>query len=481
MLKERARLIAFGLFLVDLAAVALAFVLAHSLRASVLPSLGWTLGHFYPLESYLPLLPIVLGIWSAALVLSHLYQSHRTIPLVREAWDILKLTAWSATLLVLSVYLFRLDQRILAGDQISRLWIGLLAFLAFALILAERSAIRWAARHLRAGGLNFRTILLVGTSDGARAIARAIHAHRYWGYRVLGFLSQGTPEQESSLDGYPILGRPEDLVHLVEEEPIDEVIFAVSRKDLEELGESLQLLQDLGIVIRLALHPLPLAGKVHLSELDGIPLVSFSYAPDHPLRMAAKRSLDVALSAGCVLLISPLLVAISLAVASTSKGPVLYRQVRVGLNGRRFTLLKFRTMYLGSDHHRRDIAHLNEMSGPVFKIRQDPRITPVGRFLRRFSFDELPQLFNVLLGNMSLVGPRPLQPEETFKIGRKQRRRLSMRPGLTCLWQISGRNDVDFEEWMALDLEYIDSWSPGLDLRILLRTIPAVISGRGAS
>jgi exopolysaccharide biosynthesis polyprenyl glycosylphosphotransferase len=481
MLKERARLIAFALFLVDLAAVSLAFLLAHALRSAPLAALFRAEGSFYPLARYLPLLPIVLGIWAAAFLTSRLYHSHRTIPLGLEAWEILKLTALAAMALVLAVYLFRLDERILAGDKISRLWIGLLAVLAFLLIFAERAGIRIAARRLRARGFNYRTILLVGTTEAARAIARSIDGHRYWGYRILGFLSRdATPGREGYLDGHRILGRPEDLVELVEREPIDEVIFAVSRKELEEMDDSLQLLQDLGIAIRLALYPLPVVGKAEIGDLDGIPLLSFSFAPANPVRLAIKRTVDVVGALTALALLSPLLLIIAGFVRGTSKGPMLYRQTRVGLNGRRFTLLKFRTMFLGSDHKRRDLVHLNEMSGPVFKIRGDPRITPIGRLMRRYSLDELPQLFNVLRGDMSLVGPRPLQPEETFRIGRKQRRRLSMRPGLTCLWQISGRNDVDFDQWMALDLEYIDSWSPGLDLKILFKTIPAVISGRGA-
>jgi lipopolysaccharide/colanic/teichoic acid biosynthesis glycosyltransferase len=165
----------------------------------------------------------------------------------------------------------------------------------------------------------------------------------------------------------------------------------------------------------------------------------------------------------------------------TSGGNVLFRQTRCGLNGRFFTLYKFRTMVEDAEERRRELMHLNEMNGPVFKLRSDPRVTAFGRFLRRFSLDELPQLWNVVRGDMSLVGPRPPIPEEVAKYQRWQRRRLAMKPGLTCLWQVSGRNDLDFDRWMQLDLEYIDSWSPTLDFKILLKTIPAVLSGKGAS
>ena len=177
----------------------------------------------------------------------------------------------------------------------------------------------------------------------------------------------------------------------------------------------------------------------------------------------------------------PVIAVVVLLIKLTEGGQVLYTQTRCGLNGRRFKLYKFRTMVEGAEDRKQDLLHLNEMSGPVFKLSSDPRVTNLGRFLRRFSLDELPQLWNVLRGDMSLVGPRPPIPAEVANYQRWQRRRLSMKPGLTCLWQISGRNQLDFDHWMQLDLEYIDHWSPWLDLKILAKTVPAVLSGRGAS
>ncbi|HYG61833.1 MAG TPA: sugar transferase, partial [Thermoanaerobaculia bacterium] len=194
-----------------------------------------------------------------------------------------------------------------------------------------------------------------------------------------------------------------------------------------------------------------------------------------------KRALDVALASLLLLLALPAVGLVAALIKLTSGGTVLFRQTRCGLNGRFFTLYKFRTMVEDAEERRNALLHLNEMNGPVFKLRSDPRVTWFGRFLRRFSLDELPQLWNVLRGDMSLVGPRPPIPEEVARYQRWQRRRLAMKPGLTCLWQISGRNNVDFDRWMQLDLEYIDSWSPMLDFKILLKTIPAVLSGRGAS
>jgi exopolysaccharide biosynthesis polyprenyl glycosylphosphotransferase len=220
---------------------------------------------------------------------------------------------------------------------------------------------------------------------------------------------------------------------------------------------------------------------VQLEELDGMPILTYSTTPTNVLQLFAKRAIDVTVSVSLLVIALPVILAIAAAIKLSSSGAVLFRQTRCGLNGRVFTLYKFRTMVEDAEHRRRDLQHLNEMDGPVFKLRRDPRVTVVGRWLRRFSLDELPQLWNVLRGDMSLVGPRPPIPEEVAQYQRWQRRRLSMKPGLTCLWQISGRNEVDFDRWMQLDLEYIDSWSPMLDFKILLKTIPAVLSGRGAS
>jgi exopolysaccharide biosynthesis polyprenyl glycosylphosphotransferase len=220
---------------------------------------------------------------------------------------------------------------------------------------------------------------------------------------------------------------------------------------------------------------------VELDELDGVPLLTFTTSPNNAFALALKRLLDIVLSFVLLVLGLPVVLLVAIAIKLTSSGSVLFRQTRCGLNGRRFTLYKFRTMVEGAEARQRELLPYNEMDGPVFKITDDPRVTTLGRVLRRFSLDELPQLWNVLKGDMSLVGPRPPIPEEVAKYQRWQRRRLAMKPGLTCLWQISGRNELPFQRWIELDLQYIDSWSPWLDFKILVKTIPAVLSGRGAS
>jgi exopolysaccharide biosynthesis polyprenyl glycosylphosphotransferase len=241
------------------------------------------------------------------------------------------------------------------------------------------------------------------------------------------------------------------------------------------------LCEERGTTARVTIDFFPhIISKTHLEEMDGLPLLTFSTTPKNELLLILRRIFDMIGSIVLILLLSPLLLLIILLIRLESPGPVIYRQVRVGLNGRKFTFFKFRSMVQGADERRNDLAVHNIMSGPVFKMRDDPRVTRVGRFLRKSSLDELPQLVNVLWGDMSFVGPRPPIPEEVEQYQGWQRRRLSMKPGITGLWQVSGRNQIDFDQWMKLDLEYIDHWSLWLDFKILLKTIPTVIFGRGA-
>jgi len=215
--------------------------------------------------------------------------------------------------------------------------------------------------------------------------------------------------------------------------------------------------------------------------LETVPLLTFSTVPSDTVALGVKRVLDVTISVLLIILTMPIMLVTALLIKISSRGPILFKQKRSGLHGRVFTLYKFRSMHNDAEVKRKELEEYNEMEGPVFKIREDPRITSVGKFLRTSSIDELPQLWNVLKGDMSIVGPRPPIPEEVAKYERWQRRRLSMRPGLTCIWQISGRNRInDFNEWVRLDLQYIDTWSPYLDMKIFLKTIPVVLFRKGA-
>jgi exopolysaccharide biosynthesis polyprenyl glycosylphosphotransferase len=221
--------------------------------------------------------------------------------------------------------------------------------------------------------------------------------------------------------------------------------------------------------------------RVQAQEFQGLPLLSLQSAPPFNWRTEVKRLLDILISAFVLLVWTPIFVLIAVLIKLDSRGPVFFVQERMGYNKRRFYMFKFRTMVTDAEARLREIEHLNEKEGPIFKISNDPRITRVGKYLRKFSLDEFPQLINVLLGDMSLVGPRPLSIRDALNLEESwQKRRFSVKPGMTCLWQISGRSNLSFEEWVELDLEYIDTWSLQLDWWILMRTVPAVISARGA-
>ena len=361
---------------------------------------------------------------------------------------------------------------------VSRLLAFLFVALAYVLILLARMLLEPVL--LRRAQKEPLRVVNVGLGEEARSLASLLSDRLPIGISVLGFLADG-PRPSSSIHGLRILGVVEEAESIFSNQVVDEVLIAVPEKSLKELAPLLLLCEKQGITARLACDFLPRgSARLYLEQLEGVPLLTFTTTPNNPNLLALKRIMDVGLSFLLLVLSLPLFLLVPILIKMTSKGPVLYKQVRCGLNGRTFTFVKFRSMFEGADERRKEIEHLNEAMGPVFKMASDPRVTQIGKLLRRASIDELPQLVNVLKGEMSLVGPRPPLPEEIRWYQTWQRRRLSMKPGITCLWQVSGRSDLSFNEWVGLDLHYIDNWSPWLDLKILEKTVPAVLSRRGA-
>jgi exopolysaccharide biosynthesis polyprenyl glycosylphosphotransferase len=349
----------------------------------------------------------------------------------------------------------------------------------------SRIAIYTALRTLGRLVRNTRNVLVVGSGARARDVQTVIQGHPEWGLRVIGFVDEG----DFPFDPHLMAGGSDLPVHkiqaipdLLREEVVDEVIVACPRSMLGTIAPVVGTCAAVGVPVTVLsdlfgdMLPPPQSG-----QFGPHPALSFSVMHHGIVQTRIKRAIDAVGAAVLLVLVAPILVAAAVAIRANSPGPILFRQQRCGLYGRRFTMLKLRTMHADAEMRRLEFAQLNEMDGPTFKIRSDPRTTPVGRFLRRYSLDEIPQLWNVLRGEMSLVGPRPPIPYEVDQYRMFQRRRLSMRPGLTCLWQVNGRNEIGFEDWVQLDLEYIDNWSLILDLRILLRTLPAVLKGTGAS
>jgi exopolysaccharide biosynthesis polyprenyl glycosylphosphotransferase len=302
--------------------------------------------------------------------------------------------------------------------------------------------------------------------------------------RLIGFVNPRTGA-ELSIGGlksqYPVFALA-DAYGILQNHVVDELLFAVNNDELERLEPLIDRCHKEGIRTRVDLGFFPRTfPRVHLENLRHIPLLTLGSTPNNEFALFAKRAVDLIVSALALILLSPLLLIIAILVRLTSPGPILYRQIRCGLNGRRFALYKFRSMVANADELRADLDSLNELEGPAFKMKNDPRCTPLGRWLRKFSLDELPQLWNVLIGEMSFVGPRPPLPQEVEMYAPWQRRRLRMRPGLTCLWTLEGRNRLSFDRLVQFDLAYIDNWSLWLDLKIFLKTIPHVALGRGAS
>jgi exopolysaccharide biosynthesis polyprenyl glycosylphosphotransferase len=441
-------------------------------------AVAWLAGapapHLERVSSVLPWLVLAAGaltIWPLSLAALGLYESQRRSSLpgffARQAFAI------AVTGLAMQALSAVLDGPL--APHVALL-VGLVQGASCALL---RGAVYGSLRFMRRLGRNFRHTLIVGTGPRAAHVRRVIERNPGWGYRVVGHVDDVEIPVAPAIPGEQVY-KLMDVPSLLRDRVVDEVIVALPRSMLGTLGPLVSACAAAGIPVTLLTDlfgdflPPP-----RVTRFDTLNALTFAPIHHSPVKLAVKRAVDVVGAAAILAVSAPVLAAAAAAIRLTSPGPVFFRQERCGVNGRRFEILKLRTMVPDAEQRLIDLLPLNEMDGPVFKLKADPRITPVGRFLRRYSLDELPQLWNVLRGDMSLVGPRPPLPHEVSQYETAERRRLSMRPGLTCLWQVSGRNEIGFDDWVRLDLEYIDGWCLALDLKILVRTLPAVVSGSG--
>jgi exopolysaccharide biosynthesis polyprenyl glycosylphosphotransferase len=457
-----------GLRVLDLAALVAALPVAHHAYSTV-PSGGWAPS----VDALWAALAIELVLWVGSAWLHQMYEEPAR-SMGRELARLSRCFLVVATaMMALSFYAHM--------QHLSRLFTGLYFATAFLLLVGNRLALRFVARAARNRGYQLRRYVVVGTGALAREIVETISAHPEWGLDLAGYVVDGTEPPPPDA-----LGRLSDFQRILEEHVVDEAIFAVPRERMasidREVEQAVFLCEEQGVSVRISLDVLRYSGssRMLLGDLDGLPMLSLTRTPVDTLALGVKRAFDIAVSAGVLLLTGPVLLVLAIAIRLDSAGPVFFRQRRVGLNGREFWMLKFRSMHVDAEARLEALRAQNEMSGPVFKMKNDPRVTRVGKWLRKTSLDEFPQFINVLRGEMSVVGPRPPLRAEVQKYERWQRRRLSVRPGITCTWQISGRNNIDFERWMELDLEYIDRWSLWEDFRICLKTVPAVLAARGA-
>ena len=424
------------------------------------------------------LFALLLLAWRLVFSSFGLYSSKRLSPRWAEVLDIAKATTLGSAIIFVAAIFLRIQ-------MVTPLFI-LLFWVASTLAgVGSRVLLRYMLGGIRRRGRNLREIVVVGTNPRALRFARKIEATPELGYRIVGFVDgQWAGMEEFEQTDYQVVSDLAGFPRFLREHVVDEVVIALPMESsYGQAARIATLCEEHGITVRLLSDIFNLRqARPRAEELAGEAFTTIQTGSQDGWQHLLKRTLDVSVSLLAMLLLSPLFLLATLVVKLTSPGPVFFVQERVGLNKRRFRLYKFRTMVADAAERQREIEHLNEARGPVFKIRNDPRLTPVGKFLRKMSIDELPQLFNVLKGDMSLVGPRPL-PVRDYQGFRQdwQRRRFSVRPGITCLWQINGRSSVPFEKWMQLDMEYIDHWSLGLDFKILAKTIPAVIKGAGAA
>jgi len=466
MIREKVTFLRRLTIILDLCIVAASLVISYYVRNAISP--------IQHIGIYINVLPFMLVIWGSLLYLFGVYESFR----VKRITELLFIIFYSA---LAGFILFGGVLYILKIQDVSRTVITMALSLSFLFISIEKIVIRLFLRYIRIRGHNVRFLLVVGTGKRARRFAELVERHNGWGLRIAGFIDEDIKKTGELIGNYKVIGSFEDVPKIVEDNVIDEVIFVVPRSWLTKIEKLIRFCELQGLKVTIAVDHFELNfSKLRQSEFDGFPFITFD-APSYNFALLfVKRVFDLIVSGVALIIFSPIMAVLAISIKLTSKGPVFFKQDRSGLNGRKVVIRKFRTMIDGAESQRDSLLCLNEMNGPVFKIKDDPRLTGLGVFLRKTSLDELPQLWNVFKGNMSLVGPRPLPIKEN-KYEPWQRRRLSVKPGITCLWQINGRNAInDFNEWVKLDLEYIDRWSLGLDFKILFKTIPAVLFRKGA-
>ena len=430
-------------------------------------------GPLVPLHDYLPFLLFTLLLWVTTAWFFRVYESFRIRTVWPEVARIAKALATVALIHIAAVFVLRMH------EEVSRLFFATYFALTFALLTSNRLVLRRVAHSARRHGHNLKVFAVVGSGDLARDVMQTVEEHPEWGMQFAGHIldGQGAGNAKPEL----VLGTIAQLGQILDDNVIDEIIFAVPRERLANIEGAFRLCQEQGAAARVCLDLFNVGGpQLTMGTMDGLPMLSFSSAPTDEVALLFKRAFDVLTSVAAVLLLSPAFVVTAIAVKLDSPGPVFFRQTRVGRNGRPFRMLKFRSMHVDAEARLESLRAQNEASGPVFKMKDDPRVTRVGGFIRRTSLDELPQFLNVLSGEMSIVGPRPPVPAEVKQYQRWQRRRLSVKPGITCTWQVSGRSNISFDQWMKLDLEYIDTWSLWQDVQICFRTVPAVLLSRGA-
>ena len=353
------------------------------------------------------------------------------------------------------------------------------AALDFIVLGWQKFTSRTIILYFRRKGYNTRNIIIFADDTSVPFINQIIETND-WGYKISGIISNSETIKTAYQNKYDIFSEEEEFTKIIDERIIDEVFYSKQNFETGEIKKLVDDCREIGVSFHIHNNVLSFSGlKPQLFYLNHQFFLSFRNTPENYFALKTKGAIDFFLTIFVLILVSPLMLIIGMLIKFEDGGPVLFKQIRVGRYGRHFVCLKFRTMVVDAEERKHGLLSLNEQDGPVFKIKNDPRITKIGKFLRKTSLDELPQFINVLMGDMSIVGPRPPVPAEVKQYKRSLNRRLSINPGITCIWQVSGRNNIPFDKWMEMDMEYIDNWSLKLDFVIMLKTFKVLFSGNG--
>lgn len=467
---EKSREISRLLLLLDVLLNLLVLVLLYQVRVY------YNLESAKELPAYVALL-VIMGVpLGFFLIRFGAYQGLRVVSLLKYVYIVSK--AFVISLAFLMAILF-----FLKVDFVNRSFLLEYTLLSILVMVSVRAGlIWWYFRRSVQKGVNYLKVLIIGTGRRASHLTEMLNRHNEWGIHILGYLDTDVEHVSDSALKSQVLGAVDEIEQVLTSQVVDEVILAVPRGNLSYMEEIVNACEEQGVRFRFMADVFDLqVARMQMVEMDGIPLLTFDPVAQNERMLLVKRLMDLTLVLATIPIIFPIMGLIALAIKIDDGGPIFFVQERVGLRKRLFPMLKFRSMVVDAEARMKEIEHLNEAEGPNFKIAHDPRITRVGRFIRKTSLDELPQLMNVIRGHMSLVGPRPMSQRDVELFDRGvQRKRFSVKPGLTCIWQISGRSNLSFDRWLELDLQYIDEWNLWMDLKILFKTIPVVLKGSGA-
>jgi len=474
MFNRYRRWLSLGLGLADILLINLAFAGAYWARYELQWIRPLDERYYVPFQEYFPVALVLTAILLVVYKLEGVYNQRRGALWLDEVRAIFSGTLVGVAIMIVLFFYYR-------PQFYSRLTFGYAGILIVATLSIGRLVERKAMDQLRKRGIGADRVLIVGAGEVGRAIMRNIIARPELGYQVVGFVDDDPDKGRSDIGRFKALGATDKLPSILQGQAVDEVIITLPWTSRPKILDIMAHCEHQRVRAKFVpdLFQMSLS-RVDVDDINGIPVIGVKEVSIRGWNLALKRAIDVAISAALLALLSPLMLLIAALIKIESPGPIIFKQVRVGRGGRRFTIYKFRSMREGAEEEMERLTALNEAQGPIFKIRDDPRLTSMGKALRRRSLDELPQLYNVLRGDMSLVGPRPPIPSEVERYQEWHRRRLEISPGITGLWQVSGRSDLTFDEMVMLDIFCMENWSLWLDFKIMLKTIPTIMLGRGA-